>query len=155
MLFNHKKKYQFKYFLLRMSSNYNYSVFHQNTVKHFLYLHVLLKAICSNNTLENREKTGFTLSNTKNLTRINTEKPYLSIQCSRKQRTCRILKQATSLLFLFIFQKRFLAATTKAIFATTALLALSQRFEHTLFFACLYTILQLANRYYFFLLHGF
>lgn len=78
-----------------MSSNYNYSMFHQNRVKHFLYLHVLLKAICYHNTLENREKTGFPLSSTTNLTRINTVKPYLSIRCSRRQRTCRILKQAS------------------------------------------------------------
>lgn len=108
-----------------MSSNHNYSMFHQNKVKNFLYLHVLLKAICYNNTLENREKTGFPLSSTNNLTRINIVKPLPVHIMLKKVENLKNLKTGQSHgCFLFIFQKKFLAATTKVIFATTALLSL-------------------------------
>ena len=43
-----------------------------------------------------------------------TVKLYLSIQCSRKQRTCRILTQATLTVVFYLYSKKyFLAATTK------------------------------------------
>lgn len=90
-------------------------------------------------------------------------KLHQSIQCARKQRTGRILEQATlRVVFYLLFQKGFGAAVTKVSGETTIHFALWHKFNECslqfiksgYFFAGLYPVI-LVNQCFFFLVNWF